>query len=60
VPELTPAALAVLLKKLDDVCRQAQELAAEIKNKMAETKRADFQSTDSARADRRATTRKNR
>jgi hypothetical protein len=47
-----------MLEKLDTVCRQAQELSAEIKQKMAQTRRDEFQSADSASADRRTVTRK--
>jgi hypothetical protein len=46
VPELTPEELAAMLEKLDTVCRQAQELSAEIRKRMADTKRADHQSSD--------------
>ncbi len=49
-----------MLEKLDTVCRQAQELSAEIKHKMAQTRRDDFQPADSARADRRTSGRKKR
>jgi hypothetical protein len=50
--------LAAMLEKLDLVCRQAQELSTEIRNKMADTKRGDHPSADSGRAERRAVARK--
>lgn len=53
MPELTPQELAKLLEKLDDVCRQAQELAQQIKQTMAARKRGDYQSVDADRAGRR-------
>jgi hypothetical protein len=53
VPELTPEELAAMLAKLDTVCQQAQELSIEIKKKMADTKRRDYQSQDTRRSERR-------
>jgi hypothetical protein len=35
-----------MLEKLDTVCRQAQELSAEIRQKMTDRKRGDHQSSD--------------
>jgi hypothetical protein len=58
VPELTPEELAAMLEKLDAVCQQAQELSAEIRKKMIERKRGDYQTADVGRADRRRTTQK--
>jgi hypothetical protein len=42
VAELSPEELAQLLQKLDNVCRQAQELSAQIRLKMAESKRREY------------------
>ncbi len=60
VPELTPEELAAMLRKLDGVCRQAQELSAEIRKKMADAKRGDYQTDDVVRSDHRALARKKR
>ena len=60
MPELTPEELAVMLEKLDTVCRQAQELSTEIKQKMAQSRRSAFQSADSARPGRGTAARKKR
>jgi hypothetical protein len=60
VPELTPEELAAMLEKLDGVCRQAQELSADIRKKMADTKRGDYQSDDVGPTTRRAVSRKKR
>ena len=43
MPELSPAELRELLQKLDDVCRQAQDLQRHIREKMDERALGDRQ-----------------
>jgi hypothetical protein len=43
LPELTPDEIKALIAKLDDVCRQAQELQKTLKRKMVERARHDQQ-----------------
>jgi hypothetical protein len=40
VPEITPDELKEMLEKLEDVCRQAQELQHQIRQKMADRARS--------------------
>jgi hypothetical protein len=41
VGDLTPGQCAELMRRLDDACRQAQDLAKSIREKMSENARAD-------------------
>jgi len=41
VADLTPDQYAEMLRKLDDVCHQAQELGQRLREKMTEATRAD-------------------
>ena len=49
--DLSPDELARLLEKLDNVCRQAQDLSAQIRLKMAETKRRDYRVPETSHGD---------
>jgi hypothetical protein len=42
VAELSPAQLRAILDKLDDVCRQAQELQKQLREKMLDRARRDY------------------
>jgi sigma54-dependent transcription regulator len=52
VPQLTPEELATMLEQIDAVCRQAQDLSAQIQQKMAESRRGDQQADEARRSDR--------
>ena len=56
--ELSPDELAQLLQKLDNVCRQAQELSAQIRLKMAETKRREYRVPEASHGDDRPSRRR--
>jgi hypothetical protein len=60
VAALTPEELSSIVQRLNSVCREAQELSAEIKKKMDDTKRGDRPSADSGRAERRVVARRKR
>ena len=42
MPELSPEELEAILHKLDDVCRQAQELQKQLREKMLDRARRDY------------------
>jgi hypothetical protein len=42
VPELSPDELEAIVQKLDEVCRQAQELQERLREKMLDRARRDY------------------
>jgi hypothetical protein len=60
LPELTPDQYTELLRKLDDVCEQAQDLSRQIRAQMVTHMRRDQQMVSSGGHDRRQTPRNRR
>jgi hypothetical protein len=58
--ELTATQYAELIRKLDEVCRQAQELAAHIRGKMVDRARQDRQVLSKGTTERRHAPKKRR
>jgi len=54
--QLTPEQLAELLRRLDEVCSQAQELSKQVKEQMSTRRRADQPIFDGPFVERRRTT----
>ena len=58
VRELTPDELKAILQKLDDVCRQAQELQKQLREKMIDRARRDYPAGGTVIANKRRKTKR--
>jgi hypothetical protein len=58
LPDRLPIEFQVLIRKLDDACRQAQELSKQLQRAMLDRVRRDQQVLSSGRSDRRRAPRK--
>jgi hypothetical protein len=53
VPELSPDELHAIVQKLDEVCRQAQELQKQLREKMLDRARRDSPASSAIAATKR-------
>ena len=58
MPQLTPEELAAMIAKLDEVCRQSQELQKKLRTMMDHRARMDRLADEATRPSRRRRTRK--
>jgi hypothetical protein len=58
VPELSPAEIRAILDKLDEVCRQAQDLQRQLREQMLDRARRDYPARSAVPAKKRHKTKR--